>query len=229
MWRNNLQIHWICFTHLQHDWRMTDKGYVFFLFPFYPLSSCQTSLASHFPTDWLSWLGLGNQVGSTTDHLTNYYLPSTLRDRSTMRAELTGVIANRGWGKCYKRTSSEGFLPYTRSHVKAKLVQVFSMNLQSLTSTDKKHSSNNLLPVKNLGNLLWIYSFGRFYDIFDEKHFRSKCLWPNTFEKIKVAKKARNQKRDKKLAKIFFLRRNSTNLFVWSFVGCSLERSEKKR
>ena len=40
------------------------------LFPFHPLSSCQTFLASHLRTDWLSWLGLGNQVGSTTDHLT---------------------------------------------------------------------------------------------------------------------------------------------------------------
>ena len=42
----------------------------FFLFfpvsPFYPLSSCQAFLASHFCTDWLSWRGLGNQVGSIT-------------------------------------------------------------------------------------------------------------------------------------------------------------------
>ena len=61
----------------------------FFHFPFYPLSSCQTFLASHFRTDWLSRLGLGNQVGSTTDHLANCYLPSTPKDRSTMKEELT--------------------------------------------------------------------------------------------------------------------------------------------
>ena len=42
---------------------------VFFHFPFYSLSSCQTFLVSHFHTDWHSRLGLGNQVGSTTDHL----------------------------------------------------------------------------------------------------------------------------------------------------------------
>ena len=61
----------------------------FFHFPFHPLSSCQTFLASHICTDWLSWLGLGDQVGSTNDHLANRYLPSTLKDWSTMRAELT--------------------------------------------------------------------------------------------------------------------------------------------
>ena len=42
---------------------------IFFHFPFYPHSSCLTFLASHFLSDWLSWLGLGNQVGSTVDHL----------------------------------------------------------------------------------------------------------------------------------------------------------------
>ena len=36
--------------------------------PFLPICSCQNFLASHLGTDWLSWLGLGNQVGSTTDH-----------------------------------------------------------------------------------------------------------------------------------------------------------------
>ena len=35
----------------------------FFDFPFNPLSICQTFLASHFHTDWLSRLGLGKQVG----------------------------------------------------------------------------------------------------------------------------------------------------------------------
>ena len=34
----------------------------------------------HFRTDWLSQLGLSNKVGSTTDDLTNCYLPSTLKD-----------------------------------------------------------------------------------------------------------------------------------------------------
>ena len=38
----------------------------FFHFPFNPLSPY---LASHFRTNWLSRLGLVNQVGSTTDHL----------------------------------------------------------------------------------------------------------------------------------------------------------------
>ena len=44
------------------------RPFTFFHFPFYPLSSCQTFLPSHFCTDWLSRLGLGNQVGLTTDH-----------------------------------------------------------------------------------------------------------------------------------------------------------------
>ena len=38
-------------------------------FPFYPCSSCQTFLASHFRTSWLSRLRLGSQVCSTTDYL----------------------------------------------------------------------------------------------------------------------------------------------------------------
>ena len=46
-------------------------------------------LDSHFRTDWLSWLGLGNQVGSPYDHLANCHLPSTPKEPSTMRVELT--------------------------------------------------------------------------------------------------------------------------------------------
>ena len=52
-------------------------GVVYFHFFFYPLSPCLTFLASYFCTDWLSRLGLGNQVVSTTDHLDNCHLPST--------------------------------------------------------------------------------------------------------------------------------------------------------
>ena len=37
----------------------------FFPLPFFLLCSCQTFLASHFCTNWLSQLGLGNQVAST--------------------------------------------------------------------------------------------------------------------------------------------------------------------
>ena len=44
-------------------------------------------LASHFRTNWLSWLGHGNQVGSSTDHLPKDNLPSSLKDWSTTRAE----------------------------------------------------------------------------------------------------------------------------------------------
>ena len=42
---------------------------VFSPLPYYPLSFCQTFLSPHFRTDWLSPLGIGNQVGSTTDLL----------------------------------------------------------------------------------------------------------------------------------------------------------------
>ena len=72
---------------------LTNPGFfLFFLFfplPFstrFPLSDIS---CLHFRTDWLSRLGLGNQVGSTTDHLANCYLPSTPKDRSTMKEELT--------------------------------------------------------------------------------------------------------------------------------------------
>ena len=54
--------------------RLEDPDDHFFNFPFYPLSSCQDILASHFRANWLSQLGLGNQVGSTTDHLANCYV-----------------------------------------------------------------------------------------------------------------------------------------------------------
>ena len=47
-------------------------------------------IASHFRTD----CGLFNQVGSTTDHLTNYCIRSTRKDQSMTRAELIGAIAN---------------------------------------------------------------------------------------------------------------------------------------
>ena len=46
----------------------------------------------HFRTDWLSRLGLGNQVGSTTDHLANCYLPSTPKDQSMMKEEQTEYL-----------------------------------------------------------------------------------------------------------------------------------------
>ena len=42
-----------------------------------------------FHTNWLSRLGLSNLVGSTTDHLANCHLPSTLKDRKMMKEELT--------------------------------------------------------------------------------------------------------------------------------------------
>ena len=44
---------------------------VFSPLPSLPAFHLLVFLATHFRTDWLSWLGLGNQVGSTTDHLTN--------------------------------------------------------------------------------------------------------------------------------------------------------------
>ena len=47
----------------------------------------------YFHTDILSWPGLGNQMGSTTNHPTYSNLPSTLKDQSMMRAELTGLYA----------------------------------------------------------------------------------------------------------------------------------------
>ena len=71
------------------SWKKQDRcqpKFFIILLPFYPLSSCQTFLASHFRIDWLSRLGLGKQVGSTTDHLANWYLPSTPKERSTMSA-----------------------------------------------------------------------------------------------------------------------------------------------
>ena len=68
--------------------RVTPLKKIFFHFPFWVLSSCQTILASHYRTNWLSWLGLSNQVGSTTDHLNNWYLPSTPKDLRTMKLPL---------------------------------------------------------------------------------------------------------------------------------------------
>ena len=41
----------------------------FFSTSLLPAFHCQNFLASHFRTDWLSRLELGDQVGSTTDHL----------------------------------------------------------------------------------------------------------------------------------------------------------------
>ena len=62
---------------------------IFFHFPFLPAFPLSDLSCLHFRTNWLSRLGLGNQVGSTTDHLANCYLPSTPKDRSTMKEELT--------------------------------------------------------------------------------------------------------------------------------------------
>ena len=46
---------------------------IIIIFPSSLLSSCQIFLPSLVRTDWLSGLGLGNQVGSTTDHLAVAY------------------------------------------------------------------------------------------------------------------------------------------------------------
>ena len=50
------------------------KVFGFLPLPFLHAFLLPDLLASHFRTDWVSCLGLGYQVGSTTDHLTNYYL-----------------------------------------------------------------------------------------------------------------------------------------------------------
>ena len=42
---------------------------------------CQIFLASKFHTDWLSQHGLGNQVGSTTDHLELFPTHPTKRSK----------------------------------------------------------------------------------------------------------------------------------------------------
>ena len=57
--------------------------------PHYPLSC-----GSVFST--ASWLELGSQVGSTTDHLSSFCLIQHTEDLSTMRAEPAAVIANSG-------------------------------------------------------------------------------------------------------------------------------------
>ena len=66
----------------------------FFPPPLYSLSWCQTFLAPHFRTDWLTRLGLGNQAGSTTDHLKLLTTQHTKRSKYEKgRADI--VIANR--------------------------------------------------------------------------------------------------------------------------------------
>ena len=71
---------------------------IFSPLPYYRFSSYQTVLCLiSAPTDFLDWGQY--QVGSTTDHLS-----STLKDQSTMRAELTGVIA----GECNMRALTGG-------------------------------------------------------------------------------------------------------------------------
>ena len=79
----------------------------FFPIPFLPLSSCQTFLSSHFHTDLLSRLGLDNQVASTSDHLANCYLPSTPKDQSTMRTELTEKLRIEVVGIFYAQRTLE--------------------------------------------------------------------------------------------------------------------------
>ena len=48
-------------------------------------------------------------MGSSTDQLANYYLPSTPNGQSTMRAEVTGIIVNRGLGQCNIRVRAWAF------------------------------------------------------------------------------------------------------------------------
>ena len=62
-------------------------GYLFFFYN--PLSYCQSYPSPHFRTNWHSWLGLGYQVGSTTDRL---LLLPTPKDPNTMWAELGYLI-----------------------------------------------------------------------------------------------------------------------------------------
>ena len=63
----------------------------FFHFPFYQLSSVRPLLPSF--TQLAFATGLGNQGGSTTDHLANCFLPSTPKYQSTMRAEQKKYIS----------------------------------------------------------------------------------------------------------------------------------------
>ena len=69
-------------------------------------------LATHFRTNWLSWLELGNQVGSTTDHLTDHYLHSTPKDRSTISNPSINIIFNLPISQCFESTKS--FPTYNR-------------------------------------------------------------------------------------------------------------------
>ena len=68
---------------------------IFFHFPSTPLSSCQFFLSSHFCTNWLSRLGLGEQLGSTTDHLQLLLTQHTKRSKYD-EGRVDRVVVNRG-------------------------------------------------------------------------------------------------------------------------------------
>ena len=87
--QRNYYLLWLLLTYCQLKLSyFLEPFFVFsFHFPFYPLSSCQTFLASHFHIDW-------HYSGSITRWAqllitSKYYLPSTQKVQSRKRAELT--------------------------------------------------------------------------------------------------------------------------------------------
>ena len=107
-------------------------------------SSCQTFLASHFRTDWLSQMELGNQVGSTNDHLANRYLPSTPKDGSTIRAELTEEKCTMLNADRKQESRLEKLLG------KSRYLERISLSLNQISwDWSPAHSARNLLLFRN--------------------------------------------------------------------------------
>ena len=73
------------------------KKRIFFIFSFFLRAfSRSQSFNLSCPLRLASWLELGSQVGSTTDHLSSCCHVQPTKDLSAMRAELAEVVANRG-------------------------------------------------------------------------------------------------------------------------------------
>ena len=112
----------------------------FFPLPFLPTFLLSGLSCLSFPTDWLSRLGLGNQVGSTTDHL-----PSAQKDWSTLKHQ--GIMLLRNCGSFARWTLKPG--PFFSSQARPLLAAVAGLSSPSWTAWSRWPSS----PIKSANRI----------------------------------------------------------------------------
>ena len=144
-----------------HAWRIAPTSPIFIPpLPFCPLSSCQTFLATHFCTDWLSHLGLVTRCAQLLI-TSKYYLPSVPKPKSlnncTRLSYLSslmftnecrvGWVQNNNWDSSAMFHSNTGWSrPSTRVNVLKFATWTSSPEVRQL---NKLNSSRERVPFES--------------------------------------------------------------------------------